>query len=87
MHSFNFNLRGVPSEVMLLLKSEAKKKNISVNSLILKFVEQGVGVQKKESKKVFHDLDHLGGTWSEKEAALFEASTQYFEQIDKDLWK
>lgn len=36
-------------------------------------------------KDLYHDLDHLCGTWSAEEAARFEENTKYFEQIDTDL--
>ena len=34
-----------------------------------------------------HDLDHLAGSWTSAEEETFEESTQYFEQIDEDLWQ
>ncbi len=43
MSANNFNLRGVPSEVIQHLKAEAKKCKVSVNSLILKLIEEGIG--------------------------------------------
>ena len=36
---------------------------------------------------VHHDLDHLAGSWSAKEAEEFKENTLFFEQIDKELWK
>ncbi len=40
MSSSNFNLRSISPELMLLLKREAKKLDISVNMLILKLIEK-----------------------------------------------
>jgi hypothetical protein len=82
--SSNFNLRGISSDLMILLKREAKRLNISVNILILQMIERGLGITRK--KIMYHDLDHLAGSWSSAEAKKFEEDTQYFEQIDKDLW-
>ncbi|MES2273996.1 MAG: hypothetical protein V4487_07370 [Chlamydiota bacterium] len=84
MSASNFNLRGVPSEVMILLKREAKRAHISVNILILKMIERGLGFTPE--KLAFHDLDHLAGSWSSADAKTFNENTQYFEQIDKRLW-
>jgi Arc-like DNA binding domain len=84
MSTSNFNLRGVPNEVMLLLKKKAREQKISTNSLILKIVEEGIGTKPK--KKIYHDLDELAGSWSLQEGDEFEESTKIFEQIDKDLW-
>ncbi len=85
MSASNFNLRGIPSEVMTLLKKEAKRLHISVNTLVLKIIESGLGLTYE--KPIHHDLDHLAGSWSAKEAEEFTENTLFFEQIDKELWK
>lgn len=85
MSASNFNLRGVPSEVMVLLKREAKRLHTSVNGLVLKMIEQGLGFSRPKS--VYHDLDHLAGSWSVAEEKIFKEDIQLFEQIDKELWK
>lgn len=33
------------------------------------------------------DLDHLAGTWNEREAAEFEQAIAGFEAVDENLWK
>lgn len=82
----NFNLRGIPPELMVLLKHEAKKLDISVNILILKLIENGLGFSRELQRPIYHDLDHLAGSWSSVEAKTFEENTKYFEQIDEALW-
>ena len=84
MTAFNFNLRGIPSEVMILLKQEAKRLRVSVNVLILKMIERSVGFTYE--KPVYHDLDHLAGSWSSSEEKTFKENTKDFEKIDKALW-
>lgn len=74
MSSLNFNLTGLSSEVMALLKKEAKRLHISVNVLVLKFIEHGLGI--RPQKIIYHDLDHLAGTWSEAELSEFQKNTQ-----------
>ncbi|MBI3900758.1 MAG: antitoxin [Chlamydiia bacterium] len=67
------------------LKKQAKQLHISVNTLVLKIVERGLGLVRE---KVSHnDLDHLAGTWSKAEEKEFFQSTQSFEQIDQELWQ
>ena len=85
MSAFNFNLRGIPSEVMALLKREAKRLHTSVNALVLKMIERGLGFTRE--KVAYHDLDHLSGSWSALDEQVFKENTQSFEQIDKELWK
>lgn len=86
MPATNFNLRNVAPEVMSLLKREATKQKISVNSLILKSIEQSLGIARPAKKAVFHDLDHLAGTWSDKDKKAFDAKIKPFENIDNELW-
>ena len=87
MTAHNFNLRGVSPKVMNLLKQEAKKLKISVNSLILRLIEQGVGFSNKRQKIKHHDLDFLIGTWSTEESNQFDDDVKVFERIDDELWK
>jgi len=86
MSTSNFNLRNVAPEVMSLLKKEATKQKISVNSLILLIIEQGLGIPRQRKKTVFHDLDHLAGTWSNKDKKVFDDRIKPFESIDQELW-
>ncbi len=85
MSTSNFNLRGISAEVMILLKREAKRMHTSVNTLVLKIIEGGLGFTC--DKLSHHDLDHLSGSWSAPEEKLFKENTQAFEQIDKEMWK
>lgn len=86
MATSNFNLRKIAPEVMSLLKREATNQKISVNTLILQFIEHGVGIARCTKKAVFHDLDHLAGTWSHKDKKTFDDNIKSFENIDKELW-
>jgi hypothetical protein len=82
----NFNLRGIPPEVIAHLKRESKKQKISINTLILKLIEQGIGYSHREKKTRYHDLDSLAGTWTIEDSTLFNESANFFEKIDEELW-
>ncbi len=84
MAAYNFNLRGIPSEVMVILKREAKRLHTSVNVLIIKMIERGLGFTAEKS--AYHDLDHLAGSWSSAEEKAFKEDIKPFEQIDKEIW-
>jgi hypothetical protein len=86
MSTANFNLRNIASNVMSMLKKKATQQKISVNSLIVQIIEQGLGIAHPTKKVIFHDLDHLAGTWSDKDKKVFEDNIKSFEKIDKDLW-
>ncbi len=86
MTNTNFNLRGLPLIIMNRLKTTAKNQDTSVNLLIIKLIEQGIGYTHEVKQHTHHDLDKLAGTWSEEDAAEFQKNMTPFEQIDKDLW-
>lgn len=86
MSASNFNLRNIAPKVMSLLKKKATEQKTSVNSLIVQFIEQSLGIAHPIKKVVFHDLDHLIGTWSDKDKKIFDKNIKSFEKIDKDLW-
>ena len=80
-------LRGIDDDLSLALKKAAKREGISVNKKILILLEESLGLKKKNRQRVYHDLDHLAGTWSPEEAKDFTEKTNSFNQIDLDLWK
>lgn len=87
MSTSNFNLRNIPDNVMGLLKKKSAKQKISTNSLILQIIEQSLGVIQQPTKKtVFHDLDHLAGTWNKQDEQEFNENIKLFGDIDEDLW-
>ena len=61
------------------------KRGISMNKFVLHLLDETLLTGKR--KKYHDDLDHLAGTWTEKEAEEFEAHISDFEKIDPDDWK
>lgn len=80
-------VRGIDNEVAKLLKDQAKSEGISVNALLLKMVKESLGIEKKKRTKIYHDLDHLAGTWSEKDLKEFKKNVEDLEKIDNEIWK
>ena len=80
------SLRGINDEIKQRLKSEAAKAGISVNALILMYIQKGIGL-KSEHRTVYRELDRLAGTWDESDSKEFLASTSDFSNIDKELWQ
>lgn len=71
---------------MLLLKKEAEQQKISVNSLILQIIQREFGISHRIKKIIFHDLDHLSGTWSKEDQIIFDKNIKAFEKVDEELW-
>jgi len=53
---------------------------------MLRILKEALGLEKKKRSVLYDDLDHLGGTWSDQDAAEFERATAVFEAVDKDMW-
>ncbi len=78
-------VRGIDNEVSRALKEKAKKERTSVNSIILEVIKEALGLKKR--KTIYHDLDHLAGTWNEKDFKDFKNKITDFETIDEKIWK
>lgn len=79
-------IRGLDDETTRALKRTAEQKGLSVNGLVVHIIRESLGIE-KAGKRSFTDLDHLAGTWSEKEYREFERNTSSFEAIETRLWK
>jgi hypothetical protein len=81
-------LRNLPPAVAKTVQQRAKQKRTSVNKAVIELLEESVGGKAKKKEKVrYHDLDHLIGTWTKKEADEFEKLIAEQRTIDPELWK
>ena len=78
----NLSLRGLDRPTLSRLRSNARRRGISVNRLIVETLQQ----QYSASTKTFDDLDALAGTWTKAEADAFAAAVAPFAEIDASLW-
>ncbi len=84
----NFHLRGLPGHLMLLLKQEAKEGHTSVNGVIIRLIERGLGAtQPLMVRRIHDDIDALAGTWSDEDVHAFEENINPLNEIDVGLWK
>lgn len=82
----NIHLRGLDGQLIHKLKHTAAEQKISANKLILKLLQQGLGLS-PQKVQIYHDLDVFAGTWSAKEAKEFLKNNADFEQIETGIWK
>ena len=80
-------LRGIDDAISGALKEKARREDTSVNALMLRILKESLGIEKKKRTAVYDDLDHLAGTWSAQDAAVFESATAVFGKVDEDMWK
>lgn len=82
------SVRGLDDRALAKLKARAIKEGASVNTLVLRLIEQGLGhARTKPARRRHADLDALAGSWRKNEGAAFERVTAPFAEIDTSLWK
>ncbi len=82
-------LRGIPDAIERMIKREAERKGLSLNKAFISLLEKATGTNERLRKRKFlhHDLDHLCGIWTKREAEEFTKNVEFQRTIDEDLWK
>jgi len=80
-------IRGLDDTTITALKEKAKQEGTSINAALVKILRKELGIEKKKHTAVYHDLDHLAGTWDKKDLAEFQKNVKDFETIDEKMWK
>ncbi len=80
-------IRGLDELTIKALKEKAKQEGTSVNAALVKLLQEVLGLKKKKRATVYNDLDHLAGTWSDKDYKEFLKKVKDFETIDETMWK
>jgi hypothetical protein len=80
-------IRGLDDLTVKALKEKAKQEGTSVNAALVKLLQEELGIKKKRRTIVYNDLDHLAGTWNDKDYKEFLKKIEDFEKIDKSIWK
>lgn len=84
----NLSIRGLDAKALAELKAKAAKEDASVNTLVLRLIEQGLGHKRaKPALRRHDDLDALAGSWRKSDGAEFERATAPFGKVDPKLWK
>jgi hypothetical protein len=87
-HLDQLTIRGLDPRLQDKIRELARREGISLNKAAVRLLERGAGIDRQEdSDRIGHSLDHLIGTWSQREADAFLDAIQTCEQIDPDLWK
>ena len=89
IHLKQVTVRGVPVEVEKMIKREAESKGLSLNKAFLSLLGKATGAKEKSQRKklMHHDLDHLCGVWTKRQAEEFIKAVAFQRTIDEDLWK
>ena len=80
-------IRGIDETTARILKERARKEGVSVNAVLLKTLREALGLEKRRRTVIYDELDHLAGTWSEKDFVEFQKRIADFEIVDEKMWK
>ncbi len=89
IHLKQITLRGIPVAIERMIKKEAERKGLSLNKAFISLVEKATGTKEKMQKRksMHHDLDHLCGIWTKRDAEEFTKNVEFQRTIDEGLWK
>ncbi len=82
----SITIRGIDDRLQSELEKRAAKDEKSINKMILSLLKKALGIEDKVKFPTYNDLDHLAGTWSEKDEKMFNLATEQFNKIDEDIW-
>ena len=80
-------LRNIPPELARIIRQRADEANLSLNRTVIRLLEESVMGPPGKRRPVYHDLDHLFGTWTAEEAADFDRELAHQRRIDPEMWK
>ena len=81
-------LRNLDPRLAEEIRRMAREEGISLNKATLKLLRRGAGLQERRTPNVVgHSLDHLIGTWDERDVKHFLRSMRGCERTDRSFWK
>jgi hypothetical protein len=84
----SMSIRGLDEKALARLKRRAEREGSSLNSLVVRLLQEDAGVPgKTRLLQKFDDLDALAGTWTSEQARAFERDTAAFSEVEPTLWK
>ncbi len=84
----NLSIRALDEKALAALKKRAARERVSVNTLVLRLIEQGLGIWRAKPALTRHDdLDALAGSWSKDDATEFDQTTEPFGKVAAKFWK
>ena len=80
-------LRDIPADIKRLIQKKAEETGLSFNRTVLRLLRECLEFESGKRERRIHDLDHLAGAWSDREAAEFEKGLAAQRRIDDELWQ
>ena len=82
-------IRGFDSELERRIRQLASNEGISLNRAVLRILRRGAGLEgiNDGPNVVGTSLDHLIGTWTDRESAEMNRALEDLSKIDEAMWK
>lgn len=81
-------IRGLAPEVSEKLKSVASKQDKSINQFVIEMIKRNLGLEKElRYSREYNDLDHLFGSWDQKEYQRIQKKIDSERRIDPEIWE
>jgi hypothetical protein len=80
-------VRNLPPNVARAVRDKAKRERLSLNKAVVKLLEEATGGAPDHRPVSHDDLDRFFGTWTRKEANVFDAALRELREIDPEMWR
>ena len=85
-------LRNIPKKIERAIKDRARVKRLSMNQAVVDLLEERINTLSTApgpagKPRVYKDLQHLAGTWTDEEADEFMKLLKEQRQIEPEMWK
>ena len=82
-------IRGFDGELEQCIRQLAGREGISLNLAVLRLLRRGAGLEERNDgpNVVGTSLDHLIGTWTDRESAEMNRALEDLSKIDEAMWK
>ena len=78
-------LRNIPPEVQKGIRERARRKRISANRAVIELLQERLAVPRREKDGLYHDLDHLFGSWTAEQAEEFDRILKEMREEEKQF--
>ena len=84
----SMTIRGIDEAMAAKLRHVAQQRGQSINQVVLDTIKKELGLEKvPKYTRIYDDLDHLFGTWTQDEFERIQARIATQRVIDKELWQ
>ena len=86
---YNLTLNALDEDLVSTIQRLAERDDIPEDQAAVKLIRKGAGLEDETSAngKIGNSLDEVIGTWTEEEAAEFDAAVAELRVVDESMWR